>query len=88
MEPEAAEDMRAILAHEEETAGGIMATACIETGPDRGGAATSSEQCGALADEVEIFNQIYVLDEARRLLGVLNLRELLLAPARGAASVA
>ncbi|MCU0727877.1 MAG: CBS domain-containing protein, partial [Planctomycetes bacterium] len=80
MESEAAEDVRAVLSHEEETAGGIMAPDCIEAKPsERAGAVLSRAR--ALSDEVEVFYYVYVLDEERRLLGALSLRELLCAPA-------
>ena len=62
MEQEAAEDIQEILVHEEESAGGVMATGCIEVRPGGDRPAWSSSACEALADEVEILNQIYVLD--------------------------
>jgi Mg/Co/Ni transporter MgtE len=78
MEREAQEDIRAILTHEEKSAGGVMSTACIETRPDQL-AGEVLEHVRSVAGEAEVFNQIYVLDEGRHLLGVLSLRELLLA---------
>jgi CBS domain-containing protein len=79
MESEAAEDVRAVLSHEEETAGGIMAPDCIEARPDeRAGALL--DRVRLLSDEVEVFYYVHVLDEDRRLIGVLSLRELLCAP--------
>ena len=79
MEGEAAEDVKTILAHEEESAGGIMTTGCVEASP--------TEKIGDVlqrirthAEEVEILDTAFVLDEGRHLVGVLTLRELWLAP--------
>jgi magnesium transporter len=76
MEGEAVADVKSILSHEEDTAGGAMATHCLE--------AASHETAGSvlqrvrrLAEEVDMFNHIYVLDAEHRLAGVLTLRELL-----------
>lgn len=80
METGAAEDVKTILSHEEKSAGGIMSTACFESRPDDTAAAVL-ERVRTQADEVEVFNHIYVLDEARHLIGVLTLRELMRAPA-------
>jgi CBS domain-containing protein len=78
MEPDAMEEIRSILDHEEDTAGGVMSTRCLEMAPEEA-AGRALEKVRALAEEVDILNQIYVLGEERRLLGVLSLRELLLA---------
>ncbi len=76
MESEAVADVKTILSHEEDTAGGAMATHCLE--------AEAHETTGAvlqrvrrLAEEVDLVNHIHVLDSARHLIGVLTLRELL-----------
>jgi len=79
MEQDAAHDVKAILAQEEETAGAVMTTACIEARPEQK-AQEVFERVRSLADEVEVLNTIYVLDEKRRLRGVLSLRDLLKAP--------
>ncbi len=76
METEAAEDVREILSHEEETAGGIMATECVEARPDER-AADVLARMREHADEVEVFYYIHVLDGARHLVGILNIREIL-----------
>jgi magnesium transporter len=79
METDAAEDVKAILSHEERSAGGVMSTTLFETRPnDLAGAVLA--RLKESADDVDVFNQIYVLDGDRRLLGVLSLRELLRAP--------
>ena len=75
METEAADDVREILAHEEETAGSMMATSCIEARPEHTAAAVL-EATRPQAEDVGVFNIIYVLDETRRLVGVVSLREL------------
>jgi magnesium transporter len=78
MEGEAAADVRTILAHEEESAGGVMTTSCIEATPsERVGDAL--QRLRASAEEIEILDAAFVLDEKRHLVGVLTLRELLLA---------
>ena len=76
METEAAADVKTILAHEEKSAGGIMATSCIETRPEQK-AGDVLEYVRSVAHEVEVFNQIYVLDAGRHLIGVMSLRELM-----------
>ena len=76
MESEAAEDIRAVLAHDEKSAGGMMATFCIEAKAQQR-AAEVMERIRPIADKVEILNHIYVLDDNRHLIGLLNLRELL-----------
>jgi len=79
MELEAAEDVREILAHEEESAGSVMSTSCIEVRPDDT-AGDVLDFVRARAEEIGVVNIIYLLDEARRLVGVVSLRELLAAP--------
>jgi magnesium transporter len=76
MEIEAAEDVKTILVHKEMSAGSVMATFCIEARPDQP-AGVILEHVRKIADKVEVFNYIYVLDEERHLLGVSSLRELL-----------
>lgn len=75
MATDSAGDIRTLLAHEEESAGGVMTAACVEARPHQTAAAVI-EHIRAAAGELEQINTIYVLDEARRLLGVLSLREL------------
>ncbi len=78
MEAEAAEDVRELLSHEEESAGSVMATSCIEATPDQA-AADILDSVRLRAEEVGVFNIVYVLDEARRLVGAVSLRELFVA---------
>jgi Mg/Co/Ni transporter MgtE len=76
MEREAAQDIVTILSHRQESAGGMMATQCIEAKPQQR-AAEVLEQVRSVADQVEVLNYAYVLDEEGRLLGVANLRQLM-----------
>lgn len=76
MERDAAEDVRELLAHDERTAGGMMSLSCVEARAEQT-AADVLEAIRPISDDVTEFNIIYVLDEARRLLGVVGLRDLL-----------
>ena len=76
MEGEAAADVRTLLAHEEETAGGMTASFCIVRGPHQR-ADEVLESIRAIAEQVEVFSYVYVLDESKHLLGIVSLRELL-----------
>jgi magnesium transporter len=75
--PEAA-DIRELLTYPPETAGGRMTTAFATVGPDL----TVGEALAAIrraADEAETIYYVYVTDPAEHLLGVVNLRDLVLA---------
>ena len=76
MEKEAGEDVRAILAHGESSAGGSLETVCIEARPEEA-ASVVLNRVRTMAEEVGVFNYVYVLDEQGHLVGVLSLRELL-----------
>lgn len=76
MESEAVADVKSILSHEENSAGGAMATHCLEAECHET-AGIVLQRVRRLAEEVDLFNHIYVLDADRRLTGVLTLRELL-----------
>jgi CBS domain-containing protein len=76
MESEAVADVRSILSHEEDSAGGAMATHCLEAECQES-AGSVLQRVRRLAAEVDLFNHIYVLDPARHLTGVLTLRQLL-----------
>jgi magnesium transporter len=76
MDAESAQTMKTILAHEEKTAGGVMATLCVEAKPEEHAPAVL-ERMRSLAGDVEVFDYVYVLDGERHLLGVLSLRELI-----------
>jgi magnesium transporter len=76
MEPEAAEDVRCLLTHDEETAGGIMTTSFFSQPPH----VTVAQALDVLrkeAADLDVIYYTYVEDEDGRLLGAVNLRELL-----------
>jgi magnesium transporter len=77
MSPEEAAEIRELGRYEPDTAGGIMTPAYVAVSKD-----TTSGQATAairrLVDEAETVNYVYVVDEARHLLGVLSLYRLLL----------
>jgi len=75
MEDEAAQDVRELLAHEDESAGSLMATYCLEARPDQD-AGSVLDSIRPIAAEGGVFTVAYVLDESKRLIGVLSLREL------------
>jgi len=76
MENEAAAEMKTLLAHEEESAGGVMDPNCIEGQPGNT-VASIMEQLRELPEDVKVYNLIYVVDEKRMLKGVISLRELM-----------
>ncbi|MFN3395415.1 MAG: magnesium transporter MgtE N-terminal domain-containing protein [Thermodesulfovibrionales bacterium] len=78
IEKEDAEDIQELLGHEEDTAGGLMTNEFIVYPPDM----TVQEVLNRFkedASEIETVYYIYVTDSSERLLGVLSLRELLMA---------
>jgi magnesium transporter len=78
IEKEEAEDIQELLSHEEDTAGGMMTNEFIAFPPDIL-VKDAIKKFKKDAEEVEIVYYIYVTDESERLLGVVSLRELLLA---------
>ena len=79
MSPEEAAEIRELGQYAADTAGGIMTPAFVAVSKD----ATSAQATAAirrLVDEAETVNYVYVVDEARHLLGVLSLYRLLLSP--------
>jgi CBS domain-containing protein len=79
MEPEQAEDVRELMAYDDETAGGLMTTefvaikenlTCDET----------IDRLRELAPSAESSYYVYVVDDEERLVGVLSLRDLVIAP--------
>jgi len=78
MEREIAEDVKELLAHPEEEAGGLMTTAYLSVAPDTT-AASALEILRREAMELDFVYYVYVLDPDERLLGMLSLRELLAA---------
>src|SRR5262249_45197216 len=81
MEPVEASDVRGLLSYPEDSAGGIMTTRFVTVRPD----VTAAEALAAvrrLAEEqrTETVYYLYVTGTDRLLVGVLSLRELVLAP--------
>lgn len=78
MEPAEAREIRGLMAYPSETAGGRMTPEVVSVSPDL----TVEQALAAIrraADEAETIYYVYVVDEEHRLLGVLNLRELVVA---------
>ncbi|MEW6163045.1 MAG: CBS domain-containing protein [Nitrospirota bacterium] len=78
IEREEAEDIQELLSHEEDTAGGLMTNEFIAYPPE----ATVREATESFrkdAKEMETVYYIYVIDTNEKLIGVVSLRELLLA---------
>ncbi len=78
MEADEVEDVRALLAYADESAGGLMTTA-FATVPPHVTAAEAIALVRQAARELENLYDVYVTDAAGRLLGVLSLRELVVA---------
>jgi CBS domain-containing protein len=76
MESDVVADVKSILSHGEDTAGGAMATRCLEAAGDET-AGNVLRRVRQQAEDVDMFNHIYVLDAEQRLTGMLTLRELL-----------
>jgi magnesium transporter len=78
MEQEVADDVKELLVHHDETAGGLMTTAFLNFYAS----VTAGEALETLrreAEEMEMIYYIYVIDLAEHLLGVVSIRELLAA---------
>lgn len=78
MEKEEAEDVQELLEHEEDTAGGLMTTEYLAFPPDM----TVEEAIKELrleAPNVETIYYLYIVDSSERLVGVLSLKNLILA---------
>ena len=76
MDDEYEEKVKGLLAHEEDEAGGLMTTQFITLSPNK----TIVEALAHIrkhAEDMDVIYYIYVVDEEARLLGVINLRELL-----------
>lgn len=79
MEQEAAEDMMELLAHPEEKAGGLMTTSYLSFLPEVT-AAEAMEKIRREAEDMDLIYYVYVVDGQEQLIGVLSLRDLLVAP--------
>ncbi len=78
MEPEEAQEVEELLEHEEDTAGGLMTTEHVAFAPTLT-AAEAIQRIRDEAREAETIDSLYVTGPQERLLGVLSLRELILA---------
>jgi CBS domain-containing protein len=78
IEKEEAEDIQELLSHEEDTAGGLMTNVFIAYPPETT-VRKAIETFKKDAEEIEIVYYIYVTDTEEKLMGVVSLRDLLLA---------
>jgi magnesium transporter len=78
MEQEKAEDLRELLVHPDETAGGLMTTAYLSLNP-KVTVEAAVARLRAEAPNLDIIDYIYVVDEEEVLLGVVSIRDLLTA---------
>jgi flagellar motility protein MotE (MotC chaperone) len=78
MEPEEAQEVEELLEHEEDTAGGLMTTEHVAFAPTLT-VAEAIRRIREEAREAETIYYLYVTDPQEKLLGVLSLRELILA---------
>ncbi|HZT42288.1 MAG TPA: CBS domain-containing protein [Chthonomonadaceae bacterium] len=79
MEPEEAEDVKELMAYDEDTAGGIMTTEFVAIKANLTCEETIN-RLRELAPKAETIYYVYVVDEEDRLVGVLSLRDLVIAP--------
>jgi len=78
MEAEEAEDVRELLTYPEDSAGGLMTTDVVTVPPT----VTAEQAIGLVRQQAAAMDNVYyvfVVDEGERLLGVLSLRELIVA---------
>ncbi len=78
MEKEEAEDVQELLEHEEDTAGGLMTTEYIAFPPSMS-VEDAIRELRLEAPDVETIYYLYILDENERLVGVVTLKDLILA---------
>jgi magnesium transporter len=79
MEPDEAAEIRELLEYPADTAGGIMTPAFVSVRPEMTVEA-AERLLRRLVEEAETVYYVYVLDDERRLLGVLSLHRLVLVP--------
>jgi CBS domain-containing protein len=78
MERDEAEEVRELLGYPEDTAGGIMTTEFVAV-PDHLTAAQTIDRLRELEPDAETIYYVYVTDDEGRLVGVLSLRDLIVA---------
>ncbi len=82
---EDAEEIQKLMEYDEESAGGIM-QAELASVRENESVASAIEEVRAMSAEVEDIHSVYVTDRARKLVGVLPLRKLILASPKAAVS--
>ncbi len=80
MEKDIADDVKELLAHPEREAGGMMTTSYLSFSPSTT-AREALEKFRSEAADVDLVSYVYVTDEEEHLLGVISLRDLILADA-------
>ncbi len=78
MEKDIAEDVKELLEHSEEKAGGLM-TPSFPTLPPQATARQALDFLRQEAENLDVIDYLYVVDEEEHLLGVISLRDLLMA---------
>ena len=78
MEKDIADDVKELLTHPEREAGGMMTTSYLNFSPTTT-VKEALDKIRAEADDVDLVYYVYVTDEDDRLLGVISLRDLILA---------
>jgi Mg/Co/Ni transporter MgtE len=78
MEKDIADDVKELLAHPEREAGGMMTTSYLSFRPTTT-AGEALEKFRREAADVDLVYYVYVTDDEERLLGVISLRDLILA---------
>jgi CBS domain-containing protein len=81
MEEEESEDVKELLSYREDSAGGIMTTDYVAV-PETWTAGQIMEHLRAIADDIDVIHYIFVVTDlaSETLVGVLTLRDLILAP--------
>jgi len=78
MEKEDAQEVQELLEHEEDTAGGLMTTEYLAFPPDLS-VEDAIRELRLEAPDVETVYYLYILDDDERLMGVISLKDLILA---------
>ena len=78
MEKEDAQEVQELLEHEEDTAGGLMTTEYLAFPPDLS-VENAIRELRLEAPDVETVYYLYILDDNERLIGVVSLKDLILA---------